>query len=795
MNSNLSNFPRQKLADSSKNEKWWKECIDTATYVLRPNNEYIRKSYNNKQANYDLRVGKLNFNDLKAHVDIMEIGMKALPDTFRHIGRGNAYINLLIGEEISRGTNFKVFISSSDTMGISQKEDKLKELTLSHINDQLMRGKPELDEKSFQKFQHFSKYEWQDFKEITGAKILKAEYQRNRIDRLFTQAFEDGLTCGEEIACAELHGFQPIARRCNPLNIYTLSSGGSNKIEDADIIIEYQFLSIGQVIDRYYRYLKPKDIEMLEGKGATRANLVSGNPSPMSFSKNPTSNLLIIDPENSELLNNNWDANGNIRIATVNWRSRRKLQELKYYDEFGYEQFKYVHEEYIVDEDSGEEAEDVWVNEWWEGTKIGGDGEDLYVNVKPIAYRGASLANVSKGLPNYIGQIYNINGGPAQSMIDIIKPIDYSYDLVFWKRDKAIAAHLGTPLLINSSMVPSDWDPDLWLDYLVNKQVGWLDPTQEIMKGPAQGKSAGMFNTLTATQLDGSSANDISLWTNVLLSLEDTLGKITGISPQREAQTSSSETLGGVQRSLNQSAHITEKWFAYHEDFKQRFLTKYLELVKYAYKKNPQVAQYVLDDASLQIVKNYDEFLESDYDVHISNARADQALMEMLKSHAQAALQNQMLTYSDIAMIWKSESTQDIAKKLENSRDKIIQEQQSIKQQESEGNMNIQKAKEEFEKYKLENDNNQKELDRQNKYNIAELQAWSKNSFDADSDGIPDVLELEKFQSGVAFKREKLMEESRLKEKNIQSKEKIVDKTLKNQKEIAATKSKLTIKK
>lgn len=792
MASNLSNFPRQKLPDSKKTEKWWKECIDTATYILQPNNEFVRKSIRNKQVNYDLRIGKLNFDDFKSYVDVFELGMKTFPNTFRHIGRGNAYINLLVGEEIARGTNFKVFISSSDKMGISQKEEKLKELTLSHINDQLMRGKPELDEKSLQKFQHFSKYEWQDLKEITGAKILKAEYQRNRIDRMFTQAFEDGLTCGEEIACAELHGFQPIARRCNTLNIYTLSSGGSSKIEDADIIVEYQFLSIGQVIDRYYRYLKPKDIELLENKGTLHSNLINGRPGPLPMTKDSNSNLLILDPEYNDVLNNHWDSNGNIRIATVNWRSRRKLQELKYYDEFGYEQFKYVHEEYIPDENLGEEAEEVWVNEWWEGTKI---GEDLYVNVKPIAYRGASLANVSKGLPNYIGQIYNINGGQAHSMIDIIKPIDYTYDLVFWKRDKAIATHIGSPLLLNSSMVPSDWDPDLWLDYLVNKQVGWLDPTQEIMKGPAQGKSAGMFNTLTGTRLDGSAANDIGMWTNVLLSLEDTLGKITGISPQREAQTSSSETLGGVQRSLNQSAHITEKWFAYHEDFKQRFLTKYLELVKYAYKKNPQVAQYVLDDASLQIVKDYDEFLESDYDVHISNAKKDDQLMEMLKGHAQAALQNQMLTYSDIAMIWKSESTQDIARKLEDSREKIIQEQQQAKQQEIEGGINLQKAKEEFEKFKLENDNDQKELDRQNKYNIAELQAWSKNSIDTDGDGVPDVLELEKFQSEIAFKREQLNEEIRLKEKEIQSKEKITEKTLKNQKEIAAMKPKPITKK
>lgn len=786
----LSSFPRQKLPDSKKTEKWWKECIDVATEILQPNNDFIRKSISNKQANYDLRVGKLNFEDFKELLDVYELGMTTFPKSFRHIGRGNAYINLLLGEEISRGNNFRVFISASDKMGISSKEETLKNLTLEHINNQLSSGGAELDQKALEKFQYYTKYEWQDLKESTAAKILKAEFQRNHIDRLFTECYDDALTAGEEILCAELHGYQPIARRCNPLNIYTLGSGNSNKLEDHDIIIEYQFLSIGQIIDRYYRFLTPKEVETLENRGITRNNIINGHPGPAPIYQGGSGDILILDPDYSDIFNRNWDAKGNIRVATVNWRSRRRLQELKYFDEFGNEQAKYVHEEYIPDESLGEEVKEVWVNEWWEGTKI---GDDIYVNVKPIAYRGASLANVSKGMPNYIGQFYNINGSKVESMMDKIKPIDYQYDLTFYYRAKELSKHFGTPLLVNMSMVPSDWDPDTWLDYLANKGVGWLDPTQEILKGPSRGKSAGAFNTLTATKLDGSTANSIGLYTDVLLSLEDTLGKITGISPQREAQVKTSETVGGIQRALNQSAHITESWFAYHDNFKQRFLTKYLELVKYSYKKNPQVAQYFLSDAELQIVKDYDEWLESDYDVHITNAKKDNELIEMLKQQAQPMFQNQLITPADLIAIWKSESTQDIAKKLEESREKIVAEQQRLKEMDGENNAKLEEQKQAFETYKIEQENLRHQQKLENDYKIAELQAWAKNNSD-DGNGIPDAFESEKFREKINFDKDKLRQDAEQKEKDRQHQSKETDKKIKAQKEIAKMKPKTTTK-
>lgn len=62
------------------------------------------------------------------------------------------------------------------------------------------------------------------------------------------------------------------------------------------------------------------------------------------------------------------------------------------------------------------------------------------------------------------------------------------------------------------------------------------------------------------------------------------MGELCGVSRQREGQVSNRETVGGVERSVNQSSHITEYWFMQHEAVKIRVLEAFLETAKIALK-------------------------------------------------------------------------------------------------------------------------------------------------------------------------------------------------------------------
>jgi hypothetical protein len=133
----------------------------------------------------------------------------------------------------------------------------------------------------------------------------------------------------------------------------------------------------------------------------------------------------------------------------------------------------------------GEEVEWMWVNEWLEGTKI---GDNTYTQMRPIPYASKSLVNKSKGTPPYVGTVYSTNDYRVQSLTDIMKPLAYSYDIAYYKRELEIATYKGNFAAINASMVPSGWDPKEWIRYVTVNKFGWLDPTNEILKGPSQGK-------------------------------------------------------------------------------------------------------------------------------------------------------------------------------------------------------------------------------------------------------------------------------------------------------------------
>jgi len=51
--------------------------------------------------------------------------------------------------------------------------------------------------------------------------------------------------------------------------------------------------------------------------------------------------------------------------------------------------------------------------------------------------------------------------------------------------------------------------------------------------------------------------------------IEDMVSEITGVTKQREGSIQSSELVGNVERSVTQSAHITEAWFWVHDQVKK----------------------------------------------------------------------------------------------------------------------------------------------------------------------------------------------------------------------------------
>ena len=779
MNNLVIQVPEQALPDSRKDLDWGKRCVDAGENVLMFDSSVVRQTFYNKKVNYRLRNNMLTDKDIQQICEPYGVEFSAAPKSMQHIGLGNSKINTLVGEEAKRLTRypFKAYISSDDQMGISSKEEDIRDkwhqklvdiatqkLEASMQGQQIDRKQMEEEmQKELSKFDKYLKYSYQDLKEMTANKILKYEYKRLDVSDTFLRCWEDFLVCGEEIVCIEELGNDLVFRKVNPLYLFTIQSPETYKIEDADWIVEYTMMSVGQVVDFYYDQLTKDEIDMLEQ--SKEYNSMKTGGIQMAYNRDITveerfgytaGELFVPNQIATHYFGGAYDQRGNVRIMRVCWRSRRKIGKVKYYDEDGSQQEKIIDEYYKLDKDAGETVDWLWINEWWEGTKI---ANDIYVKIRPIPYQSRSMANLSESKPPYVGIYCNTNNSRVMSFMDNIKPMDYLYDIYFHRLNLALSKYKGPMLGINVSMIPSEWDPLKWLQYAEATNILFLDPTNEVLKGPMQGKSAGTFNQMSAQGINLEMGNYITQHVNLIGFIKSQMDLISGVNEYRQGDIKGDANVGTSNMGWSASNSMTEKYFALHNSFKRDCMQRLLEVAKYVWKQNPKKVQYVGDDMMVEVVNSYDEFTESEYDIHIDDGPNTQELMQALNQLAHAGMQTGQIKFRDLIEIYKKDSISSLARYLEESQDKMAQEQQEQQQAEqqhqkelADQQAQLQQQALQLEYEKLNREDVNRQLDRENKIQIETLKGMSfAQDQDINDNGIPDLLE----QSKVAILQQK----------------------------------------
>jgi hypothetical protein len=815
MNNLVIQVPRQTLSDKDKNLEWAKKCIDAGENVLMFDSSVVRQTFYNKKVNYRLRNNMLTDKDLESVCEPYGIEFSSFPKNIQHIGLGNSKINTLVGEEAKRLSRypFRAYISSSDQMGISSKEESIRDMwyqKLVSIAQQKLEASmqgQEIDPKAMEeemqkelaKFDKYLKYSYQDLKEITANKILKYEYKNLKVSDIFLRCWEDFLISGEEVVCIEELGNDIVFRKVNPLYLFTIQSPETYKLEDADWIVEYTMMSVGQIVDMFHLELTKEEISNLEQ--SKEYNSMKTGGIQMAYNRDITveerfgytaGELFVPNQIATHYFGGAYDQRGNVRVMRVCWRSRRKIGKVSYYDEYGGAQEKIVDEYYKIDKDAGETVNWLWINEWWEGTKI---ANDIYVKVRPIPYQSRSMGNLSESKPPYVGIYCNTNNSRVMSFMDVMKPMDYLYDIFFHRLNLAISKYKGPMLAINVSMIPSEWDPLKWLQYAEATNVMFMDPTNEVLKGPLQGKSAGTYNQLAASGINLEMGNYINQHVQLLSFVKQQLDLISGVNEYRQGDVKGDANVGTSNMGWSASNSMTEKYFSLHNSFKRDCMERLLEVAKYVWKNNPHKAQFVLDDMGAEIVSYYDEFSESEYDIHIDDGPQTQELMQALNQLAHAGMQTGQIKFRDLIEIYKKDSISSLARYLEEAQDKITQEQQEMQQmqQQSQEKMANQaaelKSQElQLEMEKLNREDVNRQLDRENKIQLETIRAMSYlQDQDLNDNMVPDIME----QSKLAMEQQKTAFDKVQKERELQVKSDIERQKLQMKKEEMQTKKEI----
>lgn len=771
------NFPRQQLSFKAKSKAWRKSVLDWADGKTFFNYSPVRKSVIHKKINYDLLNGKLHMEDLQAMVNPEDIKTGYSPERIQHYPIMNSKINVLRGEESKRVFDYRVVVTNPNA--VSEIEENKKAQLMMSLQ-QLIAEKSQSEEQynqELEKLNDYYNYQWQDFREIRGNCLLNHYYKEYNMPFMFNNGFMDGITVGEEIYRCDIIGGEPVIERINPLKIRIFKSGYSNRVEDADIIIIEDYWSPGRVIDTYYDVLTQKDMEYIETLpdhiGQAYSDGMDNIDERMGFVNNHmvgdeiATDGFYFDPLNlfSDSVVNSllpYDLAGNLRVLQVYWKSKRKIKKVKSYDpETGEEVFNFYPETYICNKDLGEEEEIFWINEAWEGTKI---GDSIYVNMRPRPVQYNSLSNPSRCHFGIVGSIYNLNESRPFSLVDMMKQYNYLYDVIHDRLNKMMARNWGKIIQLDLAKVPADWDIDKWLYFASHMGLAVTDSFKEGNIGSATGKLAGALNNAQSGVIDADWGNNIQQYINLLTFIKMEMSEVAGISPQREGQISNRETVGGVERATLQSSHITEWLFTIHDDVKRRALTCFLETAKAALKGRSKKFEYILPDNSRQLITiDGDEFAEADYGLVVDNSNGSQKLQSQIETLAQAALQNQTLSFSTIMKIYSSTSLAEKQRMIEEDERNIRERAQQAQQQELQSQQQIAQMNQELEMQKLQQEDQLNERDNETKILIAQIGARSKMNND---DGIQEPMseaereklkqQIHEFNTKMQLEREKL---------------------------------------
>ena len=676
---NTNTFPAQRLPYHRKNREWRKRHLDWASNRSYATDNAVRKSVRHKKINFDLLNGKVNTEDMETILNPDSIKADYIAKKVQHYPIMNSKLNVLIGEEMKRAFDYRVIVTNP--LAITQKEQSKKDELFKRLQELIMNsGKSEEEiQKELTEMSEYFTYDWQDLREIRANQLLNHYYKELDLKSKFSKGFVNALAVGEEFYQCDIVQNEPVFEILNPLKLRVFMSGYSSKIEDADVIIYEDYWSPGRIIDVFYDVLSEEDLKKLDEYSPYNStddmdNYTSSN----KFVRVDDLNDLgeVFSPEDFDNIisssTNPYDGEGNIRVIRVYWKSKRKIKKVKSYDELtGEEKYDFYPETYKIDKTRGEEEEIFWINEAWEGTKI---GKDIYLNMRPRRVQYNRLSNPSRCHFGIVGSLYNINESKPYSLVDMMKPYNYLYDAIKERLNIAIAANWGKIVKLDLAQIPKGWDVNKWLYFAKINKMAVMDSFKEGNIGAAKGKLAGNLNNNSNGVIDAETGNNIQQNINLLEFIKLEMSEVVGISRQREGQISNRETVGGVERATLQSSHITEWLFNTHDDVKKRALECLLETAKLAIRDKSKKFQYILSDYSTTMVEiDGDEFAEADYGLLIDNSNSTE-IRDQLTQLAHAGLQTQMLSFSTVMKIFNNNNSISSIQRLIEKDEQAMQE-------------------------------------------------------------------------------------------------------------------------
>jgi hypothetical protein len=803
-----------------KNYKLAKGVIDRSDYIVEDNNEYK------------------DIVDLLTREDESALELKFYPIIPN-------VINVLVAEFAKRSTKltYRAVDEYSYNEILEEKRKMVEETLLSNAQVQIMTAlleqgldpnSPEVQEqvspeklKTLPEIEQFFKKDYRSMVEQWSSHQHKVDVERFRMDELEERAFRDMLITDREFWHFHMMEDDYEVELWNPVVTFYHKSPDIRYISQGNWVGKIDMLTVADVIDKYGYLMTEDQLKSLELAYPIRAAgyNVGGYQNDGSFydatkshdwntnmpslgMRQYTSSVANAGINGGDVINQILEQSedyldeGNqflLRVATVYWKSQKKVGHLTKITDTGSVVNEIISEEYEVTDKPvydtrlfknktkenlvfGEHIEWIWINEVWGGVKIGPNVPSFWGMNNPDGfspmYIGIQKNKVGKlkfqfkgdqslygcKLP-VEGSVFSDRNTKSTALIDLMKPFQIGYNIVNNQIADILVDELGTIIMLDQNTLPrhslgEDWGKGNYAKaYVAMKNFQMLPLDTSITN------TENALNFQHFQKLDLSQTERLMGRVSLANHFKSQAFEVIGLNPQRMGQQLSQMTATGVEQAASASYAQTEIYFIQHCDYLMpRVHQMRTDLAQYynSTKPSARLTYTTSADEKVNFEINGTDLLMRDLNIFCSTTANHRSILEQLK---QMAMQNNTTGASiyDLGKIVQSDSISELNNVLKSSEQKQKEQKEQEMQQQQQMQEQQIKSQQDIEKMKIDSTMTEKEKDRQRDILVAEIRAAGygaqvdidQNQISDYQDSMKELRNSEQYQEQTSLQREK----------------------------------------
>jgi hypothetical protein len=308
-------------------------------------------------------------------------------------------IDLITGEFSRRPfLSFAIKVENADAVNQYQ-EDQYKEI-LASLEQQFINslnqsgqntGVPTQEVQPPDKIKKAYQSNWRDQRAEMGEAALNIIIDQYKLEELYRLLFDDWAIAGEAYTYKGIRGGRMVYERISPIDIDYDKSPDARYVEDGQWAVRRMYMVPAEITDNFYEELKEEELDLIEDQ--------SGHLAFRSVGTGVAGTLR----DDRDL------RRAKVTVYHVTWKYMIKVGILNYINSITneFEEIE-VPETYKPDKELGETVEWFWVNEVWEGYRVGVGSRSLedsqqdnspthaiYLGIKPVEGQRNTLNNLS----------------------------------------------------------------------------------------------------------------------------------------------------------------------------------------------------------------------------------------------------------------------------------------------------------------------------------------------------------------------------------------------------------------